>query len=540
MEPSVSPSTQAGEIDLTLDHFRDLGWKPGSSNVTIRIQDGAGEGFNAPGVLGDQRRAAIQLVADIWGGFLASNVEINIDVSFDPLTCDSTGATIAQAGPQFIFESFAGAGFSNTWYPGALAEALSGQNLSLEDPPDPDEGEAQATFNEAIDNQCLGAGSRFYYGLAGGTPQGQIGFVNVALHELAHGLGFVSLVNETTGQNALGLTDIFSRHIRDNTIGLLWHQMTAPERVASAINSGNLVWDGAMANAAAADLVPPSPRLSLDSPPSIAGNYEVTTAQFGPSLTLGGVAANLAAVSDASAAPGEGCNVLTNSGELNGAIAVVDRGACDFTVKVKNAQNAGAVGVLVVNNQSGAPVPMGGTDASITIPSVMVSQEDGELIKEVLGEPEPDPEPDPDPDPEPEPEPEPEPTPDPNDPAVSFEAPSVCVEDASTLCLNGDRFRVRSSFVTSQDSGTGAAQALTDDTGFYSFFQAENVEIVVKVLDACNTTFNHFWVFAAGLTNVEVEIEVTDTQEGMILTYTNPLGRAFVPIQDTDAFATCP
>ena len=111
---------------------------------------------------------------------------------------------------------------------------------------------------------------------------------------------------------------------------------------------------------------------------------------------------------------------------------------------------------------------------------------------------------------------------------------------ALTVCLNDGRFRVRSSFVTSQDSGQGNAVMLTDDTGYFSFFQAANVELVVKVLDACDTSFNRFWVFAAGLTDVEVELEVTDTQEGMILTYTNPQGSAFVPIQDTDAFATCP
>jgi hypothetical protein len=64
------------------------------------------------------------------------------------------------------------------------------------------------------------------------------------------------------------------------------------------------------------------------------------------------------------------------------------------------------------------------------------------------------------------------------------------------------------------------------------------VETVVKVLDACS--FNQrFWVYAGGLTNVQVTLTVTDTVKGVVKTYTNPQGTAFQPIQDTNAFATC-
>jgi hypothetical protein len=67
------------------------------------------------------------------------------------------------------------------------------------------------------------------------------------------------------------------------------------------------------------------------------------------------------------------------------------------------------------------------------------------------------------------------------------------------------------------------------------------VEAVVKVLDACSFPgAPRFWVFAAGLTNVEVVLTVTDTATGAVKTYTNPLNRAFQPVQDTAAFATCP
>ena len=64
--------------------------------------------------------------------------------------------------------------------------------------------------------------------------------------------------------------------------------------------------------------------------------------------------------------------------------------------------------------------------------------------------------------------------------------------------------------------------------------------MVIKALDACSISSNHFWVFAAGLTNVATEITVTDTENGISKVYTTELGPAFEPIQDTNAFATCP
>jgi hypothetical protein len=50
----------------------------------------------------------------------------------------------------------------------------------------------------------------------------------------------------------------------------------------------------------------------------------------------------------------------------------------------------------------------------------------------------------------------------------------------------------------------------------------------------------HYWAFAAGLTNVEVTLRAVDTLTGSVKTYVNPLGTAYEPIQDTSAFATCP
>jgi photosystem II stability/assembly factor-like uncharacterized protein len=124
-------------------------------------------------------------------------------------------------------------------------------------------------------------------------------------------------------------------------------------------------------------------RVTVNSPGSIAGNYQVTLAAFGPTLTS--VSGNLVLVNDATAAPNQGCSSLTNGTSINGKIAVVQRGGCNFTVKVKNAQDAGAIAVLVVNNVSGPPITLGGEDATITIPSVMISKSEGDMIMEQLG-----------------------------------------------------------------------------------------------------------------------------------------------------------
>jgi hypothetical protein len=87
--------------------------------------------------------------------------------------------------------------------------------------------------------------------------------------------------------------------------------------------------------------------------------------------------------------------------------------------------------------------------------------------------------------------------------------------------------------------GPGNAEPLTDDTGYFTFFDPANVEVVVKVLNACPLV-ERYWVFAGGLTNVQVTLTVSDTTTGDTRTYLNELGTAFQPVQDTGAFATCP
>jgi hypothetical protein len=107
------------------------------------------------------------------------------------------------------------------------------------------------------------------------------------------------------------------------------------------------------------------------------------------------------------------------------------------------------------------------------------------------------------------------------------------------LCLDGGRFHARAFWRTADgQQGSGRAVSLTGDTGGFWFFAEDNPEVVLKVVDGC-TLNDGFWVFAAGLTDVEVELMVQDTWSGETRSYRNPSGRAFPPIQDTAAFVTC-
>ncbi len=119
---------------------------------------------------------------------------------------------------------------------------------------------------------------------------------------------------------------------------------------------------------------------------------------------------------------------------------------------------------------------------------------------------------------------------------------ALCDEtNPKQLCLNDGRFAVTASWATTDGaSGTGNAVKLTDDSGYFWFFDASNIEVVTKVLNGCANN-NAYWVFAAGLTNVEVRLTVTDLARQTSFTRDNPQGTPFVPIQETTAFPTsCP
>jgi hypothetical protein len=163
--------------------------------------------------------------------------------------------------------------------------------------------------------------------------------------------------------------------------------MSDGQRMLSSIDARHDVWVGGRAVAAVpAHLDAGTPLARVAAPSGIVGDYLVGTADFGPTLTGNGVSGRLVAMEDAADAAGptatDGCSPATNAAALAGRIALVDRGTCFFVEKVKNAQNAGAIAVVVADNAAGSPpAGLGGSDATITIPSVRVTQDDGALFR---------------------------------------------------------------------------------------------------------------------------------------------------------------
>lgn len=126
---------------------------------------------------------------------------------------------------------------------------------------------------------------------------------------------------------------------------------------------------------------------------------------------------------------------------------------------------------------------------------------------------------------------------------VMVEPAGSCPPSATDLlCLENERFTVRSAWRTRQgprDNSPVVQNVPSNNSGLFYFFDEDNWEMLLKVLDGCPIN-DHFWVFYAATTNVEFTVTVTDTQEQEVRTYFNPLGSPATPVQDTAAFATCP
>ena len=222
---------------------------PQIGTITIINGDDAGEGFNDATAVateggntgttrGEQRQNLFNFAAGIWGAFLDSTVNIEVNSQFNPLTpCSTSGGVLGSAGTLNIFRDFPNADAPGTWYHAALANKREGRDLSA----NPD---INARFNSDVDTGCLGEGTRFYYGLNNSTPPGRINLLVVLLHEMGHGLGFSSFVSGSTGALQQGFSDVYTNNIFDRTTGKRWSEMTNAERQASAVNSGNVLWDG--------------------------------------------------------------------------------------------------------------------------------------------------------------------------------------------------------------------------------------------------------------------------------------------------------
>ena len=373
---------------LSTAFLASTGWS--AATITIVNGDAAGVGFNDTTVvapvggnsgttLGQQRLIAFQAAANKWGATLNSVVPIRVLATWEALTCTATGAVLGSAGATEVFRDFTGETAAARWYGKAEANKLFGADQ------DPATADIRARFNINLGNAGCLTGTFFYLGLDN-NHGANVDLVTVLTHEFGHGLGFQTFTNGATGALLASFPAIWDDFLLDASTGKHWSEMTNTERAASSLKTGQLVWTGANANAGAPNVLG-TPLLGVSSPSSVAGNYLVGTASFGPLLNYTGVTAEVMPVVDQANGTGLACAALSalNAAAVSGKIALVDRGTCTFNVKAGFVQAAGALGMIVVDNVAGSPPPaLGGTDPTITIPSVRITLTDGNTLKTVL------------------------------------------------------------------------------------------------------------------------------------------------------------
>lgn len=347
-----------------------------AADIIPVITDPAGFGYNEttpvapvagnPGTTrGEQRRIVANYAANLWGSVLESNVPIYVQARFLSLAPGVLGS----AGTVTVHSDFPNAPRADTWYHAALADSLAGVDLS------PTTFDIRSQFSTNF---------TFYYGLDGNTPAGLVNFLDVVMHEYAHGLGFSSFANAATGALFLGRKDTYNVFAYHNPTAKFWPQMTDAERQAAVVDYGNVVFTGERSTAGAQALLAPRRDFRVLSPAAVAGNYGFGTAFFGPAITNANFTGQVVLGVDAADAAGpsttDGCSPITS--DVAGKIALIDRGSCGFVVKVKNAQNAGATAVIIADNAPGNPPPgLGGADPTITIPAIRVTQAAGASFK---------------------------------------------------------------------------------------------------------------------------------------------------------------
>ena len=356
------------------------------ARITVINADGPNEGFNDPTpaapvggnpgtTKGQQRLIAFQFAADIWGAALDSNIDIQIQASFDPLGANVLGAAAATASTanEETAEGFPGLA-PNTNYHIALANKRTGRDIPAE--------VGLVNFPEVVAQ--FSSDFDFYLGLDN-NHGARNDLVVVLLHELGHGLGFSSFMSRVTGNTPGNRTDTFLDNVIDGSTNGRLAPLAPADRLAAIRKVDQIAWTGSeVAAAVPSTLVFGRPELTVLQPSTVPGG-RYGTAAFGPPVPAAGITGTVIVAQDGTAPSStDACEPLTAASALavRGNIALVDRGTCNFNVKVKNAQDAGAVAVLVADNApDNPPVTLGGADATITIPSVRILRDTGTAIK---------------------------------------------------------------------------------------------------------------------------------------------------------------
>ena len=366
-----------------------------AAEVIVVNGDPPGVGFNDPApatpvggnpgtTVGEQALNVFRAAAAKWGSKLVSKQPILVISFFTPLNCTATTATLGAAGANWYFANIPPANggkalVPNTWYPAALAEKLTRQDI-IADPTDP--FEIFSLFNSNLGKPGCLTGNGWYYGLDNQEPANRIDLLAVVLHEFGHGLGFAAgPTNANNGVRPAGFPSVWESSMLDLTTGKRWIEMTNAERASSARNTNNLVWAGQFASIVVPSVLDFGTEFVVLQPASLASSTEAQPASFGNPIK-GSIRGELVAPNDSGGASLlDGCEPFPAAADIAGKIVLINRGTCTFTQKVKNAQDAGAIAAVVANNVAVGLPGMGGADPTIFIPSVGISQALGAALR---------------------------------------------------------------------------------------------------------------------------------------------------------------
>ena len=204
--------------------------------------EGASEGFNDP-TLGTQRKSAFEYALNIWGNYLQNSYvgeTVRVLATFDNLGGSGTSATLGSAGPAAFKANFSPPAnpkyHTNTWYAAPLANHLKQADQYTSGKGN----EISAFFNSDVDNGTVLGNVDFYYGTDGNAGSDE-DFITVALHEVAHGLGFTGTIQSNGSFNG-GYPAAFDTFLQNGGNALTG--MNNSQRLA-AIKSNALYWTGA-------------------------------------------------------------------------------------------------------------------------------------------------------------------------------------------------------------------------------------------------------------------------------------------------------
>lgn len=367
----------AGAANIVIDP--GTGFDDSTPSNTISDQQG-----NNPGAtLGAMRLIVFQEAAAVWGGILNSNQTITVQVDFvNSIACAGSSAQLGHAGPTSTKENF-GSGDPNIAYAIALAESLSGSNQNG------GSAEITAEFNAKVDNDagCLGGGG-FYYGLDNNAPAGTTPIFATVLHEIGHGLGFVSYVT-SNGSWLNGTMDPFSRELRDLQTGKDWENMSNAERQASQLNEPNLVWTGAQVTADRGKHLAAAPELKINAPAPVK-TVDVNLGQQSTPIPANGLTrdvldANATVPDNGLPGPADGCNQYTFSGDaFDDKIVLVDETSnCPVVIQVFIASDfEGAAGVMIAATGGTEPADVTGLlNGDINVPYVGITKAEADQLR---------------------------------------------------------------------------------------------------------------------------------------------------------------